>query len=136
MLITKPTTQPREEKNQTEIKISKYHQVCLSLSQLQETICLNVANSYTGWLALRTMSQQTPAPVSTYVFVHMEQFNHAKLLPTALCYRKVHVTLRIVPQRPEKAIQQSLCQGTLPSPVTQAPKLPRPLLWHPKQTPI
>lgn len=54
-----PEEKKTEEKNQTEIKISKYHQVCLSLSQLQKTTCPNVANSYTGQLALRMASQQT-----------------------------------------------------------------------------
>lgn len=56
MLLRKPIKQAREEKNQTEIKISKY---CLSLSQSQETTCPNMANSYTGRLALCTMSQPT-----------------------------------------------------------------------------
>lgn len=59
MRITKPIKQPREEKNQTEIKISKYHQVCLSLSQLKETPWSSLANSSPGRLAFHTMSQQT-----------------------------------------------------------------------------
>lgn len=128
MLITKPIKKPREEKNQTEIKISKYHQVCLSLSQLKETTCPSLANSNSGRLALARRPSRQQAPASTYIFVHKEQFSHAEVPPTPLCNRKVHMTLLIVPPRSEQAAQQPLCQGTLPSPVTRSPKLPRPLL--------
>lgn len=104
MLIRKPNKQAREEKNQTGIKISKYCQVYLSLSQLQETTYAPTWQTpiLAGWPYAQHPSRQW-ASASTYVFVHMEQFKRAELLPTPLSDRKVHMTLLTAPQKPEKA---------------------------------
>lgn len=105
-----------EEKNQTEIKISKYHQVCLSLSQVQETTCPKLANSYTGRLALRTTPQQTAGTCQHPCICPHGAIQSCQVATTSLVRQKGSHDLAKVPQRPGKAIQQSLCQGTLPPP--------------------
>lgn len=59
MLITKPIKQPREEKNQTEIKSPNPIKCALAFLSYKKPQRPNLANSYTGRLALCTTSQLT-----------------------------------------------------------------------------
>lgn len=137
MLITKPIKQPREEKKQTEIKISKYHQVCLSLSQLKETTCPSLANSYTGWLAFRTTSQQTAVTCQHPCICPHGAIQSRRVATNTLVQQKgshdlANSSSKIRESNPAITLSGHTAFSRYPGPDVAETST---CLWHPKHTP-